>query len=130
MSSEKSELSRLRKLHQETQSQLEQLRESVAGIDREVSDLSQVALDVVQEEKRFPTLQARKNFFFICTRITWEKISRDENKIKGFVINPIKNDIVAFKLDRKEMGGRLSNNFIWDYIGAGIGEEWNMAQRK
>ena len=45
--------------------------------------------------------------------------------LKGFIINPIKNDVSTFKVDTE--GGKASQfqkQLIWDYIGAGVGKEW------
>lgn len=77
-----------------------------------------------EEDKKFPLLQAKKNALYIITRANWERVSSDAGIIKGFIINPVGNDLHPFQVDRRDLNDDTNRSILWEYIAAGVGAKW------
>ena len=102
--------------------ELAEAKQKLVAVDADVERTSKMAKDVVEKSNHFKNLQARKHFLFRVTRINWESPkARDEDHIvRGFVINPLKRDVITFKVDKREH----NENYLWNCIGTGCDPVW------
>ncbi len=85
----------------------------------EVAMVTRRAKEAVEDGKVFKNLQARKDFYYRVSRINWQTGGSD-SKARGFVVNALKNDVISFKLDKKEH----NEFYLWDCIGSGVDAAW------
>ena len=65
------------------------------------------------------------------TRVCWDRASKNENLIEGFVLNERKQDVSTFKIDRRDPENvSFYQNLVWDFIGAGVDPEWKKLQKE
>ena len=99
-----SDVLRLEVLAQETSDQLSAREEQLRELAEKASEVSATANLVAGKETERDTLAAKKNLYYMVTRIVWEKVKRDDSKVNGFVLNPSKNEVSTFTVDRNEQG--------------------------
>ena len=63
---------------------------------------------------------------YSISKLTFDETKKD-NIIKGFVINPAKDDVGTFTFNTQDPGvsSHFITNYIWDLIAAGASSEWN-----
>ena len=97
-------------------------------LDQEVEELRKKAMTAVDIEKNFPNLKRLQSLLYKGTRVTWGKAKKgkenEENVIRGFVCNYNGTDVQTFELDKTNLSKKSVHDFIWDYIGAGVANEW------
>ena len=97
-------------------------------IDQQVQELTKAALTTVDVEKTFPKQRRLHSLLYKGTRVTWAKPSKSkensENIVRGFVCNYNGTDVQTFQLDKTNLSKQDVQDFVWDYIGAGIASEW------
>lgn len=97
-------------------------------IDQQVQELQAKALTTVDIEKNFPNQRRLQSLYYKGTRVTWGKSKKDKDKssdiIRGFVCNYNATDVQTFELDKTNLSNKCVQDFVWDYIGAGIASEW------
>lgn len=120
----KQELSQLELVKDEKAREIQELENELQITNAKIDEVGNKALEAAEVAKKFPHLHARKNLFYHVSRIHWDKVSQNEHLIKGFAINPIKNDVSTFVLDQRELTDSRNHNILWDYIGAGVSSEW------
>ncbi|XP_059099584.1 uncharacterized protein LOC131893543 [Tigriopus californicus] len=118
------ELSQLNVVKDEKVREIQQLEHQLVLTNAKIDEVGEKALEAVEVAKKFPHLHAQKNLFYHVSRIHWDKVSQNEHLVKGFAINPIKNDVSTFVLDQRELTDSRNHNILWDYIGAGVSSEW------
>jgi hypothetical protein len=75
-------------------------------------------------------LAAQQNLLYRVTRVTWDEKKRkgddgDASVVRGYVVDPIKNDVTVFHVDTKELSPATTCQFLWDYVAAsGISSKW------
>jgi uncharacterized protein YfcZ (UPF0381/DUF406 family) len=114
------ETSRLVSLRADAEKQMNKAKERLTETEAEAAKVAQMAQEAVQDGNLFRKLQARKNFYYLVTRINWQMESDGDKKVRGFVINPVKSDIISFKLDKRDS----YEQYLWDCIAAGTDPAW------
>ena len=73
-----------------------------------------------------PKLSQNKKLYYSVSRLTFDK-SAKKNEVKGFVVNPRKDDVNTFNFTIGEEGvsPHFVTNYLWDVIGAGAAPEWD-----
>ena len=79
-------------------------------------------------------LACQQHLLYQITRITWdEKKRKNVNDVcgaaskivRGYVVDPLKNDVAVFHVDANELTPQATSQFLWDYVGGcGIRREW------
>jgi len=102
--------------------ELGEAKQRLVAVDADVERTTRMAKDVVEKSNRFKNLLARKHFLFRVTRINWEtpKASDADHVRRGFVINPLKRDVITFKVDKRDH----NENYLWNCIGTGCDPVW------
>ena len=102
-------------------------------IDKEVQELQNKALTAVDIEKNFPNHRRLKNLLYKGTRVTLGKNKKSkengEDTIRGFVCNYNATDVQTFELDKTNLSKKCVHDFVWDYIGAGVANEWKKLEQ-
>jgi len=97
-------------------------------LDQQVQEFQSKALITVDMEKNFPNLRRLKSLLYKGTRLTWGKSKNskeaDGSIIRGFVTSHDGADVQTFELDKTNLNKKCVQDFVWDYIGAGISNEW------
>lgn len=106
----------------------EQLRKTearLAEVDEALKEFKSEAASVERMVENIPKLSQTKSLMYAISRLTFDD-TKKENLIKGFVINPIKEDVstFTFNTDNKDQSSHFITNYIWDMIGAGVSDEW------
>ena len=81
--------------------------------------------DVV--DSNVPKLSQNKKLYYSISRLTFDKAAKP-NQIKGFVVNPRKDDVNTFNFETGDESGISSHfvtNYLWDLIAAGAAPEWD-----
>ena len=98
-------------------------------LDQQVQELHSRGQTTVDMEKNFPNLRCLQKLLYKGTRITWAKNKKGKEKdgyiIRGFVVNHNGTDVQTFELDKSNLTNKNVHDFVWDYVGAGISNEWN-----
>jgi hypothetical protein len=98
-------------------------------LDQQVQEVHSRGLTTVDMEKNFPNLRRLQSLLYKGTRITWAKNKKSKDKdgciIRGFVCNHNGTDVQTFELDKSNLNNKCVHDFVWDYVGAGISNEWN-----
>ena len=97
-------------------------------LDQEVEKVKKKADHAIDLEKNFPNQKRLQSLLYKGTRVTWDKRKKgkqnEENIIRGFVCNYNATDVQTFELDKTNLSKRSVQDFVWDYIGAGVAHEW------
>ena len=96
-------------------------------INIEVQEVREKAMSTIDMEKSFPNQRRLQSLLYKGTRVTWgksKKSKENEDIIRGFVCNHTGTDVQTFELDKTNLSKKDVHDFIWDYIGAGIANEW------
>ena len=98
-------------------------------LDQQVQELYSRGRTTVDMEKNFPNLLRLKSLLYKGTKITWDKNRKSKDKdgsiIRGFVCNHNATDVQTFELDKSNLNKKCVHDFMWDYVAAGISNEWN-----
>ena len=102
-------------------------------IDKEVQEVQNKALTTVDIEKNFPNQRRLQSLLYKATRVTWGKDKKSKenrgNTIRGFACNYNATDVQTFELDKTNLSKECVQDFVWDYIGAGIANEWKKLEQ-
>ena len=96
-------------------------------INIEVQEVREKAMSTIDMEKSFPNQRRLQSLLYKGTRVTWGKSKKSKENgeiIRGFVCNHTGTDVQTFELDKTNLSKKDVHDFIWDYIGAGIANEW------
>ena len=102
-------------------------------LDQEVEELKKKAVSAVDMEKNFPNQKRLQSLLYKGTRVTWGKPRKgkanEENIIRGFVCNYNGTDVQTFELDKTNLSKKSVQDFVWDYIGSGVANEWKKLEQ-
>jgi len=108
-------------------SNLENAQRRLVSATAELDAIENKHLDATETRAtQFPTLSIQKRLLFCITKVVWE-INEDPScsRLRGYVINPGKQDASVFNFETKNISKATSCRFLWDYIGAsGISKKW------
>ena len=107
----------------------QRLKEAVNRLEKvkqEVEDFKAEMASIEKKAENIPKLKESKELMYKISKLTFDE-SKRENIIKGFIINPLKEDVSTFQFDTsdKNVSSHFITNYVWDKIGAGVSEEWN-----
>lgn len=97
----------------------ERLTASISQQDDEKDGLKEAAMTSFAEYENVKGLLSwQRKLLYLITRLTWDEKALSKNLIKGFVVDPIRNDVSVFKTDRstKVENPAIISDFLWDYI--------------
>lgn len=119
------DLQRLRLARMETKDQLAEMKASLKVAEESVTKTGNQALGFVEESDHVPALRAKKNVLYQVTRVCWDRVSKHQHLVEGFVLNQFKQDVSTFKIDRRDPENTsFYRNLVWDFIGAGVHPAW------
>ena len=104
----------------------------LAGLKFEIDKIKSESKEIQSVAENVPKLSQNKKLYYSLSRITLDK-TVSEDSVKGFVVNPRKDDVHAFDFklsdDDQVMGqGGVSNyfvsNYLWDLIAAASQPDW------
>ena len=105
------------------------MKTSLKRSEEVVAKTGDQALEFADESDLIPALRAKKNVLYQVTRVCWDRVSKSQHLIEGFVLNQTKQDVSTFKIDRRDPEkASFYQNLVWDYIGAGINPAWKNVQ--
>jgi len=98
---------------------VEAAKKDLDNFKAEVEKVSELAANV-------PKLSQSKKLYYSICRLTFDK-SASKKEIKGFVVNPRKEDVNTFNFNSDEEGisSHFITNYLWDLIAAGAAPEWD-----
>jgi len=103
-------------------------QEKVEAAKKALDDFKAEAEKVSEMAANVPKLSQNKKLYYSISRLTFDK-SAKANEIKGFVVNPRKEDVNTFNFTTGEDGSGISShfvtNYLWDLIAAGAAPEWD-----
>ena len=118
----------LEKEIEEMQKVCESLKSEIKKQDEQKADLEKKAKDnYLGLEHEVSIIGKQNKTLYLITRLTWDDkaMKKDLNLIKGFVFNKTNNDVSVFETDPKKTNNKtIVSDLLWDYIGAGISQEW------
>ena len=110
------------------QGNMSQYHEKHAKLSAQKADLEKKAKDnYLGLEHEVSIIGKQNKTLYLITRLTWDDkaMKKDLNLIKGFVFNKTNNDVSVFETDPKKTNNKtIVSDLLWDYIGAGISQEW------
>lgn len=123
------DIQRLRLAKMETKDQLAEMRNALKDSEATVAKTGDHALEFADESDLVPALRAKKNVLYQVTRVCWDRVSKSQHLIEGFVLDQVKQDVSTFKIDRRDPeNATFHQNLVWDFIGAGINPAWKNMQ--
>jgi hypothetical protein len=71
----------------------------------------------------------QQTLLYLITRVTWDEKRRkndlDAKVLRGYVVDPLKNDVSVFRVHVDDLTPVTTAQFLWDYVGGcGIRKEW------
>jgi len=102
-------------------------QERVEAAKKALDDFKAEAEKVSEMAANVPKLSQNKKLYYSISRLTFDKAAKP-NQIKGFVVNPRKDDVNTFNFTTGEESGISSHfvtNYLWDLIAAGAAPEWD-----
>jgi len=118
----------LEKEIEEMQKVCESLKSEIKKQDEQKADLEKKAKNnYLGLEHEVSIIGKQNKTLYLITRLTWDDkaMKKDLNLIKGFVFNKTNNDVSVFETDPKKTNNKtIVSDLLWDYIGAGISQEW------
>jgi hypothetical protein len=118
----------LEKEIEEIQKVCESLKSEIKKQDEQKADLTKKAQNNYSDLEQEVSIIGKQNkTLYLITRLTWDDkaMKKDLNLIKGFVFNKTNNDVSVFETDPKKTNNKtIVSDLLWDYIGAGISQEW------
>jgi len=103
-------------------------QQKVEAAKKALDDFKAEAEKVREMAANVPKLTQNKKLYYSISRLTFDK-SAKANEIKGFVVNPRKEDVNTFNFTVGEDGSGISShfvtNYLWDLIAAGAAPEWD-----
>ena len=117
--------------HVETLGTLTAQEKRLSAIKVEIDKVKAESKEIHSRAENVPKLSQNKKLYYSLSRITLDKTVSDE-EVKGFVVNPRKDDVHAFdfKLSDDQVMGQngVSNyfvsNYLWDLIAAAADPKW------
>jgi len=101
-------------------------QENLKAVETDLKTFETEVADVQKQLENVPKLSENKKLMYQISRLTFD-VTKKDNIIKGFVINPIKEDVRTFSFNTKDSGvsSHFITNYIWDLIAAGNNEKWD-----
>merc|ERR1719430_722030 len=98
---------------------LERATSTLQGYKNEDLKVAELAADN-------PRLVHAKKLLYTISRMTLDSKAK-EGQVKGFVVNPLKNDITTFNMSEKdeETTPFIITQYLWDLISAGVSPVWS-----
>ena len=111
---------------QEADQRLKEARQRLEKVKQEVEDFKAEMASIEKKAENIPKLRETKELMYKISKLTFDETKR-ENIIKGFIINPLQEDVSTFQFDTsdKNVSSHFITNYVWDKIGAGVSDEWN-----
>jgi hypothetical protein len=102
-----------------SEEKLQKVNDAFKNFKQEAEKVSEMAANV-------PKLSQNKKMMYSISRLTLDKSAKEED-IKGFVVNPLKDDVNTFNFNTSDQGmsSHFITNYLWDLIAAGTSKEWN-----
>jgi len=102
-----------------SEEKLQKVKDAFKNFKLEAEKVSEMAANV-------PKLSQNKKMMYSISRLTLDKTVKDD-EIKGFVVNPLKDDVNTFNFNTSDQGmsSHFITNYLWDLIAAGTSKEWS-----
>eukprot|EP00092_Neocalanus_flemingeri_P026264 GFUD01028468.1.p1 GENE.GFUD01028468.1~~GFUD01028468.1.p1 ORF type:complete len:220 (-),score=82.92 GFUD01028468.1:95-715(-) len=103
-----------------SEEKLQKIKDDDKNFKLEAEKVSEMAANV-------PKLSQNKKMMYSISRLTLDKAVK-EDEIKGFVVNPLKDDVNTFNFNTSDQGmsSHFITNYLWDLIAAGTSKEWTV----
>jgi len=119
------------KKHDENLETLTAQENRLSAIKVEIDKVKAESSEIHSRAENVPKLSQNKKLYYSLSRITLDK-TMSEEEVKGFVVNPRKDDVHVFdfKLSDDQVIGQngVSNyfvsNYLWDLIAAAADPKW------
>ena len=107
--------------------ELKHAKDKLKEADEALDKFKNEAASVQKELENIPKLSESKTLMYKISRLTFDINPKKENLLKGFVINPLKDDVntFTFNTEDKAVSSHFITKYIWDLIAAGTHQEWS-----
>lgn len=111
---------------EEIKSQLKATEAKLAELEEALLKYKDEAASVEKMVENIPKLSETRTLMYKISRLTFD-VSRKEGVLKGFVVNPRKDDVNTFTFNKNDQGvsTHFITNHLWDIIGSGVSDQWN-----
>lgn len=111
---------------EEIKRQLKATEAKLAEMEVEFLKYKDEAASVKKMVENIPKLSETRTLMYKISRLTFD-VSKKEGVLKGFVVNPLKDDVNTFTFNKHDQGvsSHFITNHLWDIIGAGVSDQWN-----
>ena len=119
----------------ELEKEIENMQKVCDTLKSEIKNQDELRIDLEKKAKnnyldldRQVSVIGKKNkTLYLITRLTFDEkaMKKDLNLVKGFVVHKTNNDVSVFETDSKKTNNKtIVSDLLWDYIGAGVSQEW------
>merc|ERR1711862_458213 len=112
--------------HQLAEDQRNQSDQKLKKANDALENFKLEAEKVSKKAANVPKLSQNKKMMYSISRLTLDTSAKEE-EIKGFVVNPLKDDVNTFNFNTSDQGvsSHFITNYLWDLIAAGTSKEWD-----
>ena len=112
--------------YQLVEDQKSEAEEKLKRANNALESFSIEAEMVSKKAANVPKLSQNKKMMYSISRLTLDTSAKEE-EIKGFVVNPLKDDVNTFNFNTSDQGvsSHFITNYLWDLIAAGTSKEWD-----
>merc|ERR1712083_1239571 len=105
--------------------QLKASEAKLAELEEAILKYRDEAASVEKLVENIPKLSETRTLMYEISRLTFD-VSKKEGIPKGFVVNPLKEDVNTFTFNKNDQGvsSHFITNHLWDIIGAGVSDQW------
>jgi len=96
------------------------------SIEENQAELEATKAKMNQLMENIPRLSQLKSLHHSVSRLTFDRAAKP-NEVKGFVMNPRKNDVSTFSFNYNDpnISSQFVRNHMWDVIAAGVNPLWD-----
>ena len=111
---------------EEVKRQLRATEEKLAEMEKAFLKYKDEAASVEKMVENIPKLSETRTLMYKISRLTFD-VTKKEGVLKGFVVNPLKDDVNTFTFNKNDQGvsSHFITNHLWDIIGAGVSDQWS-----
>lgn len=111
---------------EEVKRQLRATEEKLAEMEEAFLKYKDEAASVEKMVENIPKLSETRTLMYKISRLTFD-VTKKEGVLKGFVVNPLKDDVNTFTFNKNDQGvsSHFITNHLWDIIGAGVSDQWS-----
>ena len=110
----------------EINEQLKVAEESLAEMEVAFQKFNDEAASVEKMAENIPKISETRILMYKISRLTFD-VTKKEGLLKGFVVNPLKDDVNTFAFNKADKGvsSHFITNHLWDIIGTGVSDQWS-----